>query len=166
MKAVYSIVYLLLLVGCKESASEDRNPFLGKLDPDGSFIRLLDELDKAIGERFQSMEMAGLMSATYMYDGSIDHVVAVVHPLVTKMGYEGSDKDPMDSLPSEAADMQKKMGMSMQNISGKTYKHKNGNMIIIMRMDVAQEKREMKMLTVQLMNPGLMSEMGSKLEPK
>jgi hypothetical protein len=165
MKVVYSIAYLLLLVGCKESASEDSSPSSSKIDPDGSFSRVLDELDSAIGERFQSMEMAAMVSATYMYDGSIDEVVAVVDPLVTKMGYEGSDKNPMDKLLSEAADEQKKMGMSMQNVSGRNYKHKNGNMIIIMRMDVAHEKREMKMLTVQLLNPGLMSEMGSKLEP-
>lgn len=162
MKTVSPLLSLLLVfAGCQDNTSVQRNPSSERIDPDGSFSQVLNEVDKAIGERMQSMEMGAMISATYMHDGSIDTVVAVVDPLVKKMGYKESARNVMDAGPAEA-EMQEKMGMSMKNIISKSYEHKNGNVISVTRTNITHDEREMKMLTVHLMNPHLMSEMGSK----
>ena len=69
MKVLFSFFILLFSIGCGQEAAVERNPHAGKIDPDGSFAQLLNEVDNELGPRFQSMEMEAMVSATYMYDG-------------------------------------------------------------------------------------------------
>ena len=96
----------------------------------------------------------------------MEEVTAVVDPLLTEMGYSPVDSNSTEDLPAAAKEMQEKMGMEMKNMRSKAYKHKNGNMISVSRMDISHDEKDMNMLTVHLMNPQLMSKKGADRESK
>ena len=58
--------------------------------------------------------------------------------------------------------MQAKMGINMSSVDQAMYTHLNGDTLMIARMDMSNNDLDMKMLTVQLMNPMKMSEIGAK----
>ncbi|WP_372724238.1 hypothetical protein [Novipirellula sp.] len=61
-------------------------------------------------------------------------------------------------------EMQAKMGINMSSVDQKMYTHPNGDTLMIARMDMSNDDIDMKMLTVQLMNPKKMSEFGAKAQ--
>lgn len=166
MKVLLAFFICLFFIGCGQEAAVERNPFAGKIDQDGSFAQLLNEVDKKIGTRFQSMEMEAMVSATYMYDGALEEITKIVDPLITEMGYSAVDTNTTEELPAAAKEMQEKMGMKMKNMQSQAYKHKNGNMISVSRMDISHSDKDMSMLTVHLMNPKLMSKIGGAVGQK
>lgn len=166
MKSLLFSAVILFVIGCGDDSSVERNPHAGKIDSDGSFAQLLNEVDKKIGTRFQSMEMEAMVSATYMYNGALEEITTIVDPLVKEMGYSGIDANATEDLSTTAKEMQEKMGMKMKNMQSKAYKHKNGNMISVSRMDISHSEKDMNMLTVHLMNPKLMSKIGGVVGQK
>lgn len=158
----------LAVIGCGKADNNSAEktttlPRLVEIDEDGEFESILNEVDKAIGKRFQSMQMGAMISATYQYDGSIDKVAEIIEPMAIKAGYSPVDNDTsQQAIADGQKHMQEMANMEIKMIESKMYQHENGNMITIMRMDISSDapkmQMDMSMLTVQMMNPNKMSE--------
>ena len=164
--------YLLLLsvivaAGCRsetDSASTENTSVASSDTPSQSidFEALLNAVDKAIGKRFQAMQMDAINSASYQYDGSIETVVDIVDPIAKKAGFISNDVQQTIDMGEAEKEVQAKMGINMRSIDQKMYTHPNGDTLMIARMDVSNDDTAMKLLTVQLMNPKKMSTFGAK----
>lgn len=167
------VCILLLCVsvagGCRSEAdtstaantiAEDNTTPPKRLD----FDALLTALDDAIGKRFQAMRMDALDSATYQYDGPIQTVVDIVDPIAKQAGFTPASDQPTVEMGEAEKEMQAKMGINMTSIDQKMYTHPDGDTLIIARMDISNDEIDMKMLTVQLMNPKKMSDFGAKAQ--
>lgn len=128
------------------------------------FDTLLTAVDNAIGERFQAMQMDAMNSASYQYDGPIKTVVDIVDPIAKKAGFTPNDDQPTMDMGEAEKEMQAKMGFNMSSVDPKMYNHPNGDTLMIARMDMSNDDIDMKLLTVQLMNPKKMSEFGAKAQ--
>lgn len=126
------------------------------------FNALLSAVDDGIGERFQAMQMDAMNSATYQYDGPIKTVVEIVDPIAKKAGFTAASDPPISDMGEAEREMQAKMGINISSFEQKMYTHPNGDTLMIARMDMSNDEIDMKMLTVQLMNPKKMSDLGAK----
>jgi hypothetical protein len=126
------------------------------------FDALLTAVDNAIGKRFQAMQMDAMNSASYQYDGPIKTVVDIVDPIAKKAGFTPDSELPTLGMGEVEKEMQAKMGINMNSVDQKMYTHPSGDTLMIARMDMSNDDIDMKMLTVQLMNPKKMSEFGAK----
>jgi uncharacterized lipoprotein YehR (DUF1307 family) len=160
---VLAAIVPLAVLGCgnadnSSSPNAGDQPLAAEIDEAGQFELMLKEVDKVIGERFQSMQMGAMTSVSYQYDGSIDKVVDVVEPMAIKAGYLPMDDDTTEQSFAEGhKQMQQMTNMKMKMIGSKTYMHEDGNLISISRMDISSDapkmQMNMQMLTVQMMNP-------------
>jgi hypothetical protein len=128
------------------------------------FDALLTAVDDAIGERFQAMQMDAMNSATYQYDGPIKTVVDIVDPIAIAAGFTRANDQPTLGMGEAEKEMQAKMGLNMSSVDQTMYTHPNGDTLMIARMDMSNDDIDMKMLTVQMMNPKKMSEFGAKAQ--
>jgi len=126
------------------------------------FDALLTAVDDAIGKRFQSMQMDAMNFASYQYDGPIKTVVDIVDPIAKSAGFTQDNDQPTIWMGEAEKEMQAKMGINMSSVDQAMYTHLNGDTLMIARMDMSNNDIDMKMLTVQLMNPMKMSEIGAK----
>ncbi|EMB17123.1 signal peptide protein [Rhodopirellula europaea 6C] len=166
------IRYLLLLSiifagGCTSETNSTTagNPSAAsKESPSESldFDALLIAVDNAIGKRFQAMQMDAMNSASYQYDGPIKTVVDIVDPIAKKAGFTPTEERPSDSMGEAEKEMQAKMGINMNSIDRKMYTHPNGDTLMIARMDMSNDDIDMKMLTVQRMNPKKMADLSAE----
>jgi len=158
----------LAILGCGNADNNSTQkvtapPQLVEIDEDGQFETILNEVDKVAGNRFQSMQMEAMTSASYQYDGSIDEIVKVVEPIALKAGYSPMDSEMTeDAIAGGQEHIQEIANMEMDMIGTKMYQHKNGNLISISRMNISSDspkmEMNMKLLTVQMMNPKKMSD--------
>ncbi len=125
------------------------------------FDALLTAIDDAIGKRFQAMQMDAMNSASYQYDGPIKTVVDIIEPIAKTAGFTPGGDTPTNGMGEAEKEMQAKMGFNMTAVDQKMYTHPNGDTLMIARMDMSNDDIDMKMLTVQLMNPKKMSELGA-----
>jgi hypothetical protein len=128
------------------------------------FDALLKEVDAAIGKRFQSMQMAAMDSASYQYDGPIEPVIDIVRPVAEKAGFAEVTGACGGQMGPAESEMVGNMGMDMKSIAQRTWTHPNGDTLSVARMDVTSDKLSMKMLSVHLMNPKKMAELGAAAE--
>ncbi|WP_236624242.1 hypothetical protein [Rhodopirellula baltica] len=170
----HSLLYVLLLcmlcaVGCQSESDgpiatntvDERNTAPSQsLD----FDALLTAVDDAIGNRFQAMQMDAMNSATYQYGGPIKAVVDIVDPIAKDSGFTLSDDQSTAGMGEAEKEMQAKMGINMSSVDQVMYTHPSGDTLMIVRMDMSNDDIDMKMLTVQLMNPKKMSEFGAKVQ--
>lgn len=126
------------------------------------FDAMITAVDNAIGKRFQSMQMDAMNSVSYQYDGPIKTVVDIVDPFAKTAGFTPNSDEPTVGMGEAEKDMQARMGINMSSFDQKMYTHPNGDTLVIVRMDMSNADVDMKMLTVQLMNPKKMSEFGAK----
>lgn len=160
-----TLAFIAITVGCQtqsETSTAKNNiavsgPASEKLD----FDALLLAVDGAIGKRFQSMQMEAMNSATYNYDGPIQAVVDIVGPLAAKAGFTEETQGPTDGMSVAEKEMQEKMGIDMKSLEQKMWTHPNGDALLVARMDMSSKEMDMKMLTVQIMNPKKMSQFGA-----
>ena len=174
--AMQFLPFLLLALftsGCGPSdenrtANPVASPSGGVSEHAAFFEEVLGDVDSLIGKRFQSMQMEAMSSASYMYDGTIDKITEVVDPLAEQAGFASDSSGAFDEHFQEGLDQMRAMpNMEMEVLGNKTYTHEDGTMLLLMRADITQnfnnQQVDMKMLTVQMMNPAKMSEMGDKL---
>ena len=145
----------------KNSNATNRNAANGQpLD----FEALLSSVDNAIGKRYQSMQMDAMESATYQYDGPIQTVLDIVGPIAKKSGFSDATADLASGMGAAEQEMQKKMGIDMKSVERKLFTHPNGGTLTVSRMDVSSDDLNMKMLTIQLMNPTKMADFGRTMQ--
>lgn len=162
-------IFAMFACGCQSEADTsaaigtavERTPTQSKsLD----FDALLTAVDNAIGKRFQSMQMDAMNSASYQYDGPIKTAVDIVDPIAKSAGFVKADKTPGIGMGEAEKEMQAKMGFNMSSVGQAMYTHPNGDTLVIARMDMSNADIDMKLLTIQLMNPKKMSEFGAKVQ--
>jgi len=170
------LLYVLLLfaffvVGCK---SESDTADATKTDSTGDttqtdildFDVLLAKVDNAIGKRFQAMQMEGMNSVSYQYDGPIETVVDIVEPIAKASGFSEAKNEHEMGMGEAEKEMQAKMGIDMSAIEQKMYTHPNGDTLVIVRMDMSNEDIDMKILAINMMNSKKMSDFGQQaMEP-
>jgi hypothetical protein len=127
------------------------------------FEALLTSVDNAIGKRFQSMQMGAMESATYQYDGPIQTVLDIVAPIAEKSGFSETTADLADGMGAAEQEMQKKLGINMKSVEQKMFTHPSGDTLNVSKMDISNEGMNMKMLTIQLMNPKKMADFGKTM---
>lgn len=130
------------------------------------FEALLEAVDKAIGPRFQAMQMMAMSSASYQYDGSFDAVVEVVEPIVIEAGFKVVADEGDTRMGEAEQSMQSQMGFEMETKEQRTYLHPNGDTLMLVKTKVSNDELDMTLLNVQLMNAGKMSQMGAGLRPR
>lgn len=162
------LLFAIFACGCRSEADTsaatstavERTPTQSKsLD----FDALLTAVDNAIGKRFQSMQMDGMNSVSYQYDGPMKPAVDIVDPIAKSAGFATADNTPTLGTGEMEKEMQAKMGFNMSSVGQTMYTHPNGDTLIIARMDMSNADMDMKLLTIQLMNPQKMSEFGAKV---
>jgi hypothetical protein len=125
--------------------------------PPLDFKSLLNTVDEAIGKRFQSMQMEGMESVTYQYDGPFQTVVDIVAPIARKSGFTEESIELGDGMGAAQQEMQQKLGMDMQSVEQKMFTNPKGDTLIVSRMNIANADLVMKLLTIHFMNPSKMS---------
>jgi hypothetical protein len=146
-------------IGCRpksDTSTKNSNADGQRLD----FEALLTSVDNAIGKRFQSMQMDAMESATYKYDGPMQRVLDIVAPIAKKSGFAEATVDLANGMGAAEQEMQKKMGVDMKSVEQKMFPHPSGDTLIVARMDISNNDLDIKMLTIQLMNPKKMADFG------
>jgi hypothetical protein len=105
-----------------------------------------------IGKRFESMEMAGMESATYQYDGPIETVLEIVRPIAEECGFSEDARVPESGMGPAEQEMQKRMGINVAMVEHTMFTHPNGDLLTVSRVDASREGSDMKMLTIHLMD--------------
>lgn len=148
------LLFTLIAMGC-DSKSDTTTPTLDAGDrksaesQDLDFDALLTALDAAIGERFQAVQMNGMNSVTYEYDGPIKTVEDIVEPMALEAGFTEMKNGAATGMG--AAQMQQ-TGIKMNSMNQKMYTHPNGDTLTFSAVDMSTDDLDMKMLTIQLMN--------------
>ena len=79
-------------------------------------------------------------------------------------GFNSNSDQPTIGMGESEKEMQVKMGINVNSVDQKMYAHPNGDTLMIARMDMSNDDIDVKMLTVQLMNPKKLSELGAKAQ--
>lgn len=160
MKTLIRLALLLCatisLAGCRPAANVSNNGGRPASTADSGtqldFDGLLADIDRAIGKRLQSMQMEGMESASYQYDGPMETVVDIVAPVAQSAGFlEESDSDSDDADTTNQ--MMNQMGMQVKSLEQRNFAHPNGDMLVVSKMDIANDDVEMHLLAVHYMNP-------------
>lgn len=165
---VAALCVVISVIGCQpkaETSTKNSNAVNGNVASGRplDFEALLSSVDKAIGKRFQSMQMDAMDSATYQYDGPIQTVLEIVAPIAKKSGFSDSTADLTNGMGAAEQEMQKKMGINMKSVEQKMFTHPNGDTLMVSRMDISNEGMDIKMLAIQLMNPKKMADFGKTM---
>ena len=158
----------ILDIGCQpksDTSAQNSNAVNGKVTNGQrlDFEALLTSVDNAIGKRFQSMQMDAMDSATYKYDGPIQTVLEIVAPIAKKSGFSEATVDLANGMGAAEQEVQKKMGIDMKSVEQKMFTHPSGDTLIVSRMDMSSDDLDMKMLTIQRMNPKKMADFGKTM---
>ena len=131
------------------------------------FEALLAGVDGAVGKRFQSMQMEGMESATYRYDGPVRAVLDIVAPVAEASGFAENTADFAHEMGDAERELQEKMGMDMKSIEQTTYAHPDGDLLTVARTTIAMpaSDEELTLLSIQLMNPRNMPDFGATMKP-
>jgi hypothetical protein len=152
-------------IGCQsKSDSSNGNPNAVTNGQQLDFEALLTSVDNAIGKRFQSMQMDAMESATYQYGGPIQTVLDIVAPIAKKSGFSEATVGLANDMGAAEQEMQKKLGIDMKSVEQKMFTHPSGDTLMVSRMDISNEGLDMKMLTIQLMNPKKMADFGKSMK--
>jgi hypothetical protein len=106
--------------------------------------------------------MDGMESASYQYDGPMQTVVDIVAPIATRSGFTETNIDLTSGMDAAQKRMSQKLAMAMSSREQKMFTHPNGEMLIVLRMDISTSDRQAKLLTVQYMNPRKMAGFAEK----
>lgn len=153
------------IVGCQQRSDTPGNVPSASTTGDAktsqlNFETLLEAVDSSIGKRYQSMQMEGMVSATYQYSGPIEKVVEIVAPRAVDAGFsEKTDSETFGAGPAEE-EVQEKMGFDMKSVQKRVFTHPNGDVLTVMMMNISSNDLEMSLLTIQLMNPMWMAANG------
>lgn len=129
-----------------------------------NFEALLSSVDKAIGKRFQSMQMGGMKSATYRYDGPIQTVLDIVAPIAKKSGFSEMTVDLANGMGAAEQQLQQKLSIDMKLVEQKMFTHPSGDTLTVMKMDMSSNDLDMKLLTIHLMNPTKIADFGETVK--
>ena len=147
MKIQYSIIHcilLFILTACQPAGDEKHPP--KELD----YSKLMDVLEKKLGERFINSEMNGMKSTAFQYSGEFHKVVKWVSPTLIECGFKKMDQDMEDMLDQMKADMpeQQPNGFDMKDMKMKGFEHPNGDRFSISQVTMG----ESSLLMIQLIN--------------
>ena len=169
LRLMATLWLVILFVGCQqESNTSSKNSGVSTSDAQEAdqldFSALLDSVDNSIGKRFQSTQMEAIDSASYRYDGPIQKVLDIVAPKAKEAGFkEETDETSIGMGPAEK-EMQQKMGFDMKSVEQRMFTHPSGDVLTVVRMDISSDDLDVKMLTIQLMNPQKMADFGNTMK--
>lgn len=152
-------------IGCQSKSTSANKTSSDSTDQIASaspldFDALLTSLDGTIGPRFQSMQMDSIQSTSYQYDGPIQAVLDIVEPIAKTAGFSEVSGDMKNSMETAQQAMQEKMGVDMKSVTYHMFTHPSGETLGVSRMDISNKNMKLSLLTVQLMNPKKMAELG------
>jgi hypothetical protein len=129
-----------------------------------NFEALLSSVDKAIGKRFQSLQMGGMESATYQYDGPMQTVLDIVAPIARRSGFTEVAVDLAGAMGAAEQEMPKQLNIDMQSVEQRVFTHPSGDTLAVMKMHMSNKDLDMKMIIIQLMNPKKMADFGETMK--
>jgi len=154
----------LVATGCQPTSVLETDSSVDTSEQRLDFEALLASVDDVIGMRFQSMQIGGIESATYKYGGPIETVLDIVEPVAKKHGFSKKTDELKNAMGTAELEMQERMGIEMNNLDHRLFAHSNGDTLVVSRMDMSNDNMDMKMLTIQLMNPKDMADFDAVIE--
>jgi hypothetical protein len=90
-------------------------------------------------------------------------VLDIVAPIAKKSGFSEATADLANGMGAAQQEMQKKMGIDMKSVEQKMFTHPSGDTLVVSRMDMSSNDLDMKVLTIQLINPKKMADFGKTI---
>lgn len=157
------LVVTLVAVGCQPASN--RPTATGAAKSAGGLVEfevVLSAVDKVVGKRFQAMQMDGMESVTYEYQGPLQAIVDVVAPIAEDAGFETGEEN--SEVPADADDLESQVmrDAGMESFEQVVFMHPAGHILSVSTMDVSDDDVDMQLLVVQLMNPHQTDVLGKK----
>ena len=140
-RAVLLFVSVLVATGCGRGSGTSSGV---------DFEAIQTALEAEVGDSFQAMQMQGMTSVTFRYDGAVQTVIDIVEPMATASGFRTIAKGGA--------------GGEVGAFEQATFKHPDGDVLAVTTMDVSTDGNDMKRVVIQLMDSDQMEGLAESMK--